>query len=332
MNRLNAQIAELTELLALERASSGEVTDNLATLRGEPVRRRDRARPAPRPARQPVGRGQLGRRPGRPAHRPARGQEAGQPARARPGRTAQPADLGAPPPDRRARGCARRLGGPRPREPDQDRRSRPAAQRRPRPARPGAVALPVRLLRPACARSSATGRISASSATASSSSPRCSSTPAPTRSAPRAWRNSTSSPRRSSSSTRRSRQDIPWVLRIDGHTDKRPITNPDGRFRTNWDLSAARAISVVQHLIADGVPAERLVAAGFGEIPADRGRRYRGGLRQEPPDRAQADRALSAVRRRRRLALVVWAELRYILAPTARAASPFSRFPKALRP
>ena len=60
-------------------------------------------------------------------------------------------------------------------------------------------------------------------------------------------------------------EDIPWVLRIDGHTDKRPITNPDGRFRNNWDLSAARAISVVQHLIADGVPADRLVAAGFGE-------------------------------------------------------------------
>jgi chemotaxis protein MotB len=61
-------------------------------------------------------------------------------------------------------------------------------------------------------------------------------------------------------------EDIPWVLRIDGHTDKRPITNPEGRFRTNWDLSAARAISVVQHLIADGVPSERLVAAGFGEF------------------------------------------------------------------
>lgn len=60
--------------------------------------------------------------------------------------------------------------------------------------------------------------------------------------------------------------DIPWVLRIDGHTDKRPITNPDGRFRSNWDLSAARAISVVQHLIAEGIPADRLVAAGFGEF------------------------------------------------------------------
>ena len=60
--------------------------------------------------------------------------------------------------------------------------------------------------------------------------------------------------------------DIPWVLRIDGHTDKRPISNPDGRFRSNWDLSAARAISVVQHLIDEGIPAERLVAAGFGEF------------------------------------------------------------------
>ncbi len=58
-------------------------------------------------------------------------------------------------------------------------------------------------------------------------------------------------------------QDIPWVLRIDGHTDKRPITG--GRFQSNWDLSAARAISVVRYLIDRGIPPERLVAAGFGE-------------------------------------------------------------------
>jgi chemotaxis protein MotB len=59
-------------------------------------------------------------------------------------------------------------------------------------------------------------------------------------------------------------QDIPWVLRIDGHTDKRPITG-NGRFQSNWDLSAARAISVVRYLIDRGIPPDRLVAAGFGE-------------------------------------------------------------------
>ncbi len=61
-------------------------------------------------------------------------------------------------------------------------------------------------------------------------------------------------------------EDIPWVLRIDGHTDKRPITSTTGRFQSNWDLSAGRAISVVRHLIDEGIPPERLVAAGFGEF------------------------------------------------------------------
>ena len=58
--------------------------------------------------------------------------------------------------------------------------------------------------------------------------------------------------------------DIPWVLRVDGHTDVRPITG--GAFKSNWDLSAARAISVVQYLIGKGVSPQRLVAAGFGEF------------------------------------------------------------------
>ena len=57
--------------------------------------------------------------------------------------------------------------------------------------------------------------------------------------------------------------DINWVLRIDGHTDNRPIATPI--FASNWELSSARAISVVKYLIAHGVPANRLVAAGFGE-------------------------------------------------------------------
>jgi chemotaxis protein MotB len=59
-------------------------------------------------------------------------------------------------------------------------------------------------------------------------------------------------------------EEIPWVLRVDGHTDKRPISG-GGRFQSNWELSAARAISVVRYLIDKGVPANRLVAAGFGE-------------------------------------------------------------------
>jgi chemotaxis protein MotB len=63
--------------------------------------------------------------------------------------------------------------------------------------------------------------------------------------------------------------DIPWVLRIDGHTDVRPVT---GQFKSNWGLSAARAISVVQYLIDKGVKPNRLVAAGFGEFqPIDTG-------------------------------------------------------------
>jgi chemotaxis protein MotB len=63
--------------------------------------------------------------------------------------------------------------------------------------------------------------------------------------------------------------DIPWVLRIDGHTDVRPVT---GQFKSNWGLSAARAISVVQYLVDKGVKPNRLVAAGFGEFqPMDTG-------------------------------------------------------------
>ena len=57
---------------------------------------------------------------------------------------------------------------------------------------------------------------------------------------------------------------LDWVLRIDGHTDLIPIDNK--RFRSNWELSAARAISVVKFLIKVGIPANKLAAAGFGEF------------------------------------------------------------------
>jgi len=57
--------------------------------------------------------------------------------------------------------------------------------------------------------------------------------------------------------------DINWVMLVDGHTDVRPVT---GRFQSNWELSAARAIAVVRYLISKGINPQHLVAAGFGEF------------------------------------------------------------------
>ncbi|MDR6758841.1 chemotaxis protein MotB [Mycoplana sp. BE70] len=59
--------------------------------------------------------------------------------------------------------------------------------------------------------------------------------------------------------------EINWVLRVDGHTDNVPLSG-FGRYADNWELSSARATSVVKFLISRGVPADRLVAAGFGEF------------------------------------------------------------------
>ncbi|MEM0900482.1 MAG: peptidoglycan -binding protein [Pseudomonadota bacterium] len=67
-------------------------------------------------------------------------------------------------------------------------------------------------------------------------------------------------------------EEISWVLRVDGHTDNIPLSST-GRFQDNWELSTERATSVVKFLIEEGVPPTRLVAAGFGEFqpldPAD---------------------------------------------------------------
>ena len=61
-----------------------------------------------------------------------------------------------------------------------------------------------------------------------------------------------------------------WVLRIDGHTDNRPIHSAE--FASNWELSAARAISVVRYAMEQGIPANRLAATGFAENqPIDSG-------------------------------------------------------------
>ena len=57
--------------------------------------------------------------------------------------------------------------------------------------------------------------------------------------------------------------DIPWVMRVDGHTDTKAIHSV--QFPSNWELSSARAIAVVEYLAGKGVDPHRLVAAGFGE-------------------------------------------------------------------
>jgi chemotaxis protein MotB len=59
-------------------------------------------------------------------------------------------------------------------------------------------------------------------------------------------------------------KELDWSLQVDGHTDVRPINSP--QFPSNWELSSARATSVVKYLISRGVSARRLVAAGYGEF------------------------------------------------------------------
>ena len=59
-------------------------------------------------------------------------------------------------------------------------------------------------------------------------------------------------------------EDIPWIIRVDGHTDLRPIATP--QFPSNWELSTGRAIAVTRFLQAQGIPPQRLAAAGFAEF------------------------------------------------------------------
>jgi chemotaxis protein MotB len=78
-------------------------------------------------------------------------------------------------------------------------------------------------------------------------------------------------------------EDIQWVLQVNGHTDKRPITGTGGRFKSNWDLSAARAVAVVRYLADKGIPPAHLAAAGFGEF--------------QPLEEGETDEALAKNRR-----------------------------------
>ena len=55
--------------------------------------------------------------------------------------------------------------------------------------------------------------------------------------------------------------DTDWLIRVDGHADKQR----GGRYPSNWDLSAARAVTVVRSLVGNGIPAKRVAAETFGE-------------------------------------------------------------------
>ena len=73
-------------------------------------------------------------------------------------------------------------------------------------------------------------------------------------------------------------EQINWILRIDGHTDRVPLSGT-GDYANNWELSQARALSVVTFLISsEDIPGRRLAAAGFGEYqpidPADTDEAY----------------------------------------------------------
>ncbi len=58
-------------------------------------------------------------------------------------------------------------------------------------------------------------------------------------------------------------KEVNWVLQVDGHTDNKAIAS--AQYPSNWELSAARAIAVVKFLHSEGIPNDRLVAAGYGE-------------------------------------------------------------------
>jgi chemotaxis protein MotB len=66
--------------------------------------------------------------------------------------------------------------------------------------------------------------------------------------------------------------EINWVLRVDGHTDRTPVSSTSP-FADNWELSEARALSVVRYMVEEqGLPPDRLAATGFGEYqPVDPG-------------------------------------------------------------
>ena len=137
-----------------------------------------------------------------------------------------------------------------------------------------------------CARCWATAPTSASSATASSSSRRCCSRRAAPISTPTAQADRQLAEANLKEISAKIPTEINWVLRVDGHTDKRPIATP--QFPSNWELSTARAIAVVKFLIAQRHPARSPRRRRLRRVPADRSRRHGRGLSPQPPHRAEA--------------------------------------------
>jgi chemotaxis protein MotB len=86
--------------------------------------------------------------------------------------------------------------------------------------------------------------------------------------------------------------EIDWVLRVDGHTDNVPLSGA-GKYADNWELSSGRATSVVKYLISKGVPANRLVAAGFGQYQPIAEGDSDEARATESPYRTEADRAVN---------------------------------------
>ena len=88
-------------------------------------------------------------------------------------------------------------------------------------------------------------------------------------------------------------KEINWALQVDGHTDIRPIASP--QFPSNWDLSTARAISVVRYLVSRGVRPDAPRRRRLRRVPAADARHRRGEPAAEPAHRAEADEQVAGV-------------------------------------
>ena len=295
LTRLNAQIAQLTELLSLEKTGKSDLEDQLAQLRASLAARRERARPLQGPRRRRRRRRRAGARQGQRAHR--RSSKARR--RSRPRALAQVEVLNQQIAALRRQLAAHRAGARRLREEGQGiaephRRSRPAAQRRAGAAGAGA-----------------------DRATAPTSSARLreilgnrpdirivgdrfvlqsevffDTGKADLKPEGRAELDKIAT-RADRTRAARSRPTSPGCCA----STATPTCgrSPAAQFKSNWDLSAARAIAVVQYLDQQGRAAAAAGRRRLRRIPADRHRHHRRGLSPQPPHRVQADGAVSAL-------------------------------------
>ena len=267
LSRLNALVATLTDELSLEKSSKVSLEDELTRMRASLARRRERARPpqgcAAAGGRRRVGRAVRGAEPGQRSRRSARLAEADQRPRARPGRGAEPADRGAAPSARR-----RAAGARRQREDDQASQEKIAdlGQRL-------NVALAQRVQELSRYRSDFFGRLRAILGERPDIrivgdrfvfQSEVFFDPGQATLRPEGKAEIDKIAGVLTDLEKQIPSDIAWVLRVDGHTDVRPIAS--AQFPSNWALSSARAISVVQYLISKGISPQHLVAAGFGEF------------------------------------------------------------------